>query len=130
MKRPGSLSRSPMPRRTSPIARTASQRKPRKPSEFARIYHSRERVRFVATMPCLVRDRMCDGPIQNAHTANGGMGRKAGYETVVPLCRWHHNQLHHVGAETFQRGHHVTLAWSAGSVEALWQRALAGERSA
>ena len=34
-------------------------------------------------LPCLICRRV---PSENAHTANGGMGRKADCDTIAPLC--------------------------------------------
>lgn len=66
----------------------------RKDREFARAYHSKERVLFVKSLGCLYC-RMTFGcsaypDVHNAHTENGGSGRKAGYETIIPLCATHH----------------------------------------
>lgn len=74
--------------RTKPIKRTAVKRKPRKASEFARIYGSKARVAFVKSMTCcLCRDTPCD----NAHVkGKSGMGRKGDYTTIAALCRFHH----------------------------------------
>jgi hypothetical protein len=68
----------------------------RRTSEFARCYHSKERVAFVKSLPCACcTDRLtgCD----NAHTRNGGAGRKGDYTTIVPLCRGARgcHRLHH-----------------------------------
>lgn len=62
-------------------------RKKRTPDEFARIYHSKERVAYVKSWPCCVCGSV---PSDNAHTTGFGMGIKAGYETIIPLCRTHH----------------------------------------
>ncbi len=65
----------------------------RRASEFERCYHSLDRVVFVNHLPCAScgaeptayedRDFV---EISNAHTRNGGMSRKGGYKTIVPLC--------------------------------------------
>ena len=59
--------------------------KKRKAKEFARCYHSVERVEFVKSLPCSACGVV--GYSQNAHVlGNDGMGRKKGYETIAPLC--------------------------------------------
>lgn len=67
------------PTRSSPI-----KRKKRSPREFARVYGSEERVLWVQSLPCCRCGRR---PSENAHTENGGRGRKADSPTVAPLCR-------------------------------------------
>jgi hypothetical protein len=63
----------------------------RRKREFVRCYHSPERVRWVRSLPCAANVLGgCLGAIHNAHTANGGTGRKSGYESIVPLCAKHH----------------------------------------
>lgn len=90
--------RSPLKPRTSRIQRSALRRpKKRKPSEFARIYGSRERVRWVKSLPCLVcasliRPELLSSQSDNAHTEGDGMGRKGHYTTIIPLCRSHHER--------------------------------------
>lgn len=66
--------------------------KKRSPSEYARIYGSRERVERIKAMRCTVPGCV-RRPSENAHIENGGMGRKAGWETITPLCHQHHHQL-------------------------------------
>jgi hypothetical protein len=118
---------------SSTIARQPRQAIPKKkrtPSEFARIYGSRERVAYVKQYGCWIMDAYCIGePVENAHTVTGGMGRKANAETIIPLCRYHHRELHRHGAGTFQAAHDVNLARAAARVERDWQawRRAAGE---
>jgi hypothetical protein len=90
------------PKSLTPIKRSRIKPKPRKPSEFARIYGSRERVRFIKSLPCC----LCCGialsdfapdagnSSDNAHTGErSGMGRKADFDTIVPMCRLHHRRF-------------------------------------
>jgi hypothetical protein len=89
-------------RKRTPIARHTRVKRvnrKRKASEFARCYHSRARVRFVKALPCVVCAaispfiaRVMAGRSENAHTVIDGAGRKAGYETIVPLCHSHHRR--------------------------------------
>lgn len=76
----------------------------RKASEFERAYHSHERVGFVQGMECVgCRSRGVRQMTRsaNAHTANGGMGRKAAYEYIIPLCHECHTLQHQIGAGSF-----------------------------
>lgn len=62
-------------------------------AEFRRTYHSAERVAFVRREAC----RVCgDRPSENAHIgrAGKGMGRKADYTMIAPLCSACHAKLH------------------------------------
>lgn len=80
--RKSSLSRrSPMKRggRVRPVNRK------RRKSEFARCYHSKARVEWVKSLPCVFcAHRGCS---ENAHVwGRSGMGRKGPYTEIVPLC--------------------------------------------
>lgn len=106
--------------RKTPLSRSKHPRKvnpKRRKSEFARCYHSKERVKFVRSLACCV----CSArPSENAHIVNGGMGRKADYDQIAPLCTFHHRQLHSVGRVRFENNHLVSLAVAASSVEWRW----------
>lgn len=116
------IRRSPLPPRTKPVRKVNPKRRQ---SEFARCYHSRERVRWVKAQPCAWcvargRIRMC-GESENAHTETGGMGRKAGYETILPLGRFHH-QKYDRHEEPFNRlSTRMVVKWLAEKTERLWQ---------
>lgn len=76
-----------------PLGRTAIKRKKRKPTEWARCYHSMARVSFVKSLPCA----WCGivGYSQNAHLmGNAGMGRKGDYTEIGPLCSPRGNGCH------------------------------------
>ena len=82
-----------IPRKTRIKASNAKRRM----SEFARCYHSRERVRFVKGLPCFYCNALSPflgdatrGRCDNAHVETDGAGRKASYDKIVPLCRSHH----------------------------------------
>ncbi len=101
----------------------------RKASEWARVYHSRARVEMVKSMTCEAfmglcgETTDCDGPMENAHTGRGaGMGRKAGYATIIPLCRHHHREYHTRGAQTFAEVYCIDYARASHDVEDAWQR--------
>jgi hypothetical protein len=80
------MKRTPIARKT-PIARTGRVRPrndARREREFARSYGSRERVLWVQSLPCCRCGRR---PSDNAHTENGGRGRKGDATVIAPLCR-------------------------------------------
>jgi hypothetical protein len=90
------IRRSPLPRSSK---RIRSRNPKRHRSEFSRCYHSRARVEFVKSLGCVVCTAISPffgittaGKCHNAHTETGGMGRKADYTTIVPLCPPHHRR--------------------------------------
>lgn len=90
--------------------------------DFARVYGSEARVDWIRGLPCLGCGR---GPCENAHTATGGMGRKAGAETIVPLCQMCHHVLHQHGVTTFERNHGWPDGWlkeAAMIVQVGWEK--------
>jgi hypothetical protein len=90
------LRRSPVKRGQKPIKRTPIRKKKRSASEFARIYGSKERVLFIKSLPCVMANwvgQQCEGVTENAHTEIEGMGRKAGYLTIVPACHIHNDKV-------------------------------------
>lgn len=109
--------RSFIKRRTRP---KAVNRK-RKASNFVRAYGSRLRVEWVKGLPCVVPSAIHGGEIENAHTQNGGAGRKADARYVVPMCRDHHRYLHQHGQEAFQATFVVNLNAAARRTEIAWQ---------
>jgi hypothetical protein len=74
----------------------------RKAKEWARAYESPERVEWIKALPCVVCGKR---PSENAHTVTGGMSRKANADTIVPLCKAHHRELHKAGRRTFEAKH-------------------------
>ncbi len=94
------MKRTPLKRGTKPMKRSRIKHKPRKASEFLRIYGGQGRAKTMRMRPC---DHCGHRPTEdfqneNAHTENGGMGRKAGWETVVTLCKACHRALHWLGS--------------------------------
>ena len=104
-------------KRSGPIAP-----KSRTAGEFARIYGSKARVRWVKAQPC-VSCGTEDGNAHNHHTTNGGTGRKADYDTIVPLCPSCHHE-HHTGV---LRGTREWWAEQARLTEIRWTRYTAQE---
>lgn len=72
------------PQRRRPPRRVNGKRKTR---EWTRAYGSKERVAFVKSLACANCGIV--GYSQNAHTKNGGAGRKGDYTTIIPLCGPH-----------------------------------------
>lgn len=104
------------------------RRKPRKPSEFARIYGSRARVKWVKSLACCYCK--ASAPSHNAHTETGGMGYKADANTIAPLCAHCHRAydeyrppFHTVYVREFVKG-------AASMVDELWRARLAAQAAA
>lgn len=108
-----------------------TKKRPRDPSDFARIYHSKERRAFVSAYGCLMSQDLpglelewmdCVGPIDNAHTESGkGTGYKAGYETIAPLCRHHHQQFDRRLAPFSGEASRQAIKDFAPRIEVMWQ---------
>ncbi len=72
-------------RRSTFIKRTRIKKRSRKPSETLRIYGSPARRKWIKTLPCSACGVV--GYSEGAHVlGNGGMSRKADYDTQAPLC--------------------------------------------
>lgn len=131
--------RKPARIKRSPIKRLNPRRRK---SEFARCYHSKERVAFVKSLPCVgcgfdPRTNIY-GACENAHIETGGTSRKSDYTKVVPLCAPHpvggrigrlvvfrseegcHRDLHHLGRESFEAKYKVNLEKAAAETEKRW----------
>ena len=79
-------------KRSTPVNRFNLARRRR---EFVRAYGSKERVAFVGALQCCLPD--CRTGSIAAHIGNGGMGRKADAQFVVPACPACHADLHQYG---------------------------------
>lgn len=93
----------------------------RRESEFGRCYHSRERVKFVAGLPCFATGRV--GGNDNTHVIDDGskgMGRKSGYACIAPLSRDAHRLLHCKPVEFQERYGPIDFAFAAAWTEACW----------
>lgn len=119
-------------RRSSTIAPSRKPVKPRnakrRESEFARCYFSKERVAFVKSLPCVVCTGITGGlsvghgASDNAHTGErSGMGRKAGYETIVPMCRPHHERFDRYGEPFNIEECREAIQALAPKIESLWR---------
>ena len=67
----------------------------RRTSEFARCYRSKSYLRHLHAMPCYACGK--HGETDAAHGETGGIGFKAGWETLLPLCRRCHTKQHQSG---------------------------------
>ena len=100
----------------------------RRKSEFARCYHSKERVAWVKTLPCIACGSLLG---ENAHYDNGGMGRKSDYTHIVPLCGgWYrdkenyrlgcHMMMHHLGRDWLEKKYSLDLEAVAAETQQSW----------
>ena len=113
----------PLPRRSAPLRKTRPRavNKQRKAKNWTRAYGSKARVEWVKAQQCLLNTPRCDGPTENAHVGNDGMGRKASAAHIVPLCRFHHRHQHTIGTPAFEEAYGISLAWWAENTEGRWQ---------
>lgn len=83
------------PHRNSPTRKSPPKKRPKSAEKFAYQYGSAARVEWVKSQPCVAASRFgkCDGEIQNAHTASAGMGLKAHFTTIAPMCQKHHREF-------------------------------------
>lgn len=65
---------------------------------------------------CLVNNYACSGPVDPHHVVSRGAG--GGDEQVVSLCRFHHDGIHRLGKDAFEKCYRVDLAETAA---ALWK---------
>lgn len=68
------------------------------------------------TRRCLADSPDCQGGMEAHHVrenGNAGTGLKPGDDDAVPLCAFHHHELHTIGAKTFEARHKVDLDGSA-----------------
>lgn len=67
-------------------------------------YVNKKHLEHIGTMSCLISNDFCQMPIQVHHLLKPfdgmkGMGRKANDKNVIPLCLFHHTELHRMGSE-------------------------------
>jgi hypothetical protein len=89
----------------------------RRNREWIRVYHSAERVAFIAALPCIITGKT---PCENVHIIGGGMGRKASSRLIVPMIPALHRELHAIGTLSFCRKYGVALVGEASRIERLW----------
>lgn len=101
----------------------------RKRAAFAHAYHSKERVRFVKSLPCTACAALSAlfaigtaGASDNAHTESGeGKGLKAHYTTIIPLCRGHHTRYDEYRTPFDRQEVRDAMKGFASKVEQAWQ---------
>ena len=116
----------PMARGAGPKrSKAVKKRNPaRRAKEFARCYHSVERVEWIQSLRCVASGLL--GNIDNAHISGGGMGRKAHYSLIVPLAAECHRELHRIGRPAFEAKWRVSLAVEAERVHKAWHEYATG----
>lgn len=97
----------------------------RQTTESARAYGPPARRRWLVGQKCCVPG--CDEHwVQHVHVSPrgepSGMGRKHDYTQTVPMCAWHHRELHQQGERTFERKYNLDLDMIAQATEAKWKR--------
>lgn len=108
---------SPPPAKPRRVKRKNVKRSKR---EWERAYGSKQRVEWVKSQPCVACWKT---PCENAHIVTGGMGRKADYDQIVPLCRYHHRVLHNEGLYiASQLWHRTSLVEDAAHTAREWRR--------
>ena len=113
-------SRKPIARKTVVKPRNAK----RKAAEFARCFHSAERVEWIKSLPCCVSG--IRGDIENVHVRGDGAGRRAGFAWIVPMARELHRELHRIGIRSFEIKHDVDLYAKACNTAQAWAELAAG----
>lgn len=114
----------PKPRKQIARSRVRKSNPKRRKSEFVRCYGSKQRVEFVNALGCICRTTRCLGQkVDNHHIRTDGMRRKAGYDQIVPLCRFHHILLHNTTMHrtAFENCFGLDLAQCARDTEQAWQ---------
>ncbi len=69
------------------------------------------------THQCAVFDENCLGKNQAHHVTTKGAG--GGDDTAVPLCVFHHGEVHNIGIKTFEKKYVLDLAETAA---VLWRQ--------
>lgn len=68
-------------------------------------YVNKLHLSWIHNQRCIVGDDKCQSPLQAHHLLKPfdgikGMGRKSNDKNLVPLCLYHHTELHTMGSET------------------------------
>jgi hypothetical protein len=100
----------------------------RRRSERERAYGPPERRAWIKTLPCVACLSLspffaaASGPSDNAHVETDGMGRKADYTRIVPLCRNHHRRYDEHRVPFDKQAARDAIAKVAARVERMWLR--------
>lgn len=77
--------------------RTVKKNTTRQEERFKQAFYSIERVKKINSLQCIV----CGAtPSTNAHTRSRGAGGT--WEDIVPMCDYHHKEIHRIGTRTFE----------------------------
>lgn len=74
---------------------------------------SRGHLQWIRGHYCAVENAECHGKIEAHHvrlTGDGGTSLKPGDNCAVPLCGFHHREIHNLGQRSFDRKYKVNLA--------------------
>jgi hypothetical protein len=52
---------------------------------------------------CLINDKNCLGDVCAHHLKSQGSGGDDIIENLIPVCIFHHNEIHMIGSYTFKR---------------------------
>ena len=119
------MKRTPL-RRGGPLKRKKPMNKvnpKRRQKERTRAYGSPRRREWVSQQPCWICKQT---PSENAHVKKvgdpaSGMGRKDDADHIVPLCRKHHQELHQLGQQRFDKQYGTDLDFAAILTEDRWR---------
>lgn len=87
----------------------------RRERRFRKGFGSEDRAAWVSGQPCIVCG---ERPSENAHVKSRGAGGTK--EDVVPMCRYHHQQQHDIGVQSFSELHHIDLTRAARETHQRW----------
>lgn len=80
-----------------------------------------EKAEWIRKMPCVMRlHQGCSSRVEAIHVRSRGAGGKA--ESLLPMCNYHHGQLHVMGRRTFEAFHVRDLGRAAEKYERLWRQ--------
>jgi hypothetical protein len=106
-------------KRRTPVRRVNAARKAK---ELLRAYGPSERRAWIASLPCLVARCPFMLRRENAHVITGGTGRRADAKWIVPLCPFHHAELHRWGHLSFCVYYFIpSLSAEARTIDRRWQ---------
>lgn len=72
--------------------------------EMKKRYQNKKHIDYIHTLSCCCSNSECNGVVQVHHLLKPfdgirGMGMKSNDKNLVPLCVYHHNELHRMGNE-------------------------------
>ena len=97
--------------------------KPRKQSERERIYGPTGFLDWLHKLPCLVCGHRGDIHAHHTPHPSSGMGRRADWVALVPICSAHHRMIHDIGQKRVAAMAGLDWARAAARVQAAWEAA-------